>query len=110
MTTLITKSTFYVRPVGPDGAARQEFVRLRPGAVLRQLGTSWRPGMPWHADGAREYYDVVVESGMDYDDQDWSGQRALATPERFTEALVSSKMTPELQEQLRSQDFSSLVR
>jgi hypothetical protein len=109
MITLITKTHFYVRPVGPDGTARQEFVRLQPGAVLRQYGSDWQPGMPWQ-EGQREVYRVGIESGIDQDGNDWSGRRAYATPERFTEALVSSKMTPELQEQLGSLDLSSLVR
>ena len=98
MNTLITKTPFYVRPIGADGEAEQDLVRLGSGAVLRQTGTDWRPGMHYHPPGARMYYIVEVQKGVDDLDRDWSGQTVLVTPERFTGALVEGlvALRPEL--------------
>lgn len=95
MSTLITKSPFYVRAIGEDGEVKQEFVRLGSGAVLRHLGNKWCESMPGQRSGGYLGYVVAVKEGVDDLGNDWSGSRMIATPARFTSALVSSKMTSE---------------
>lgn len=92
MNTLTTKTHFYVRPAGPDGTARQEFVRLQPGAVLRPMGVDWQPGMPWQT-APQQVYRVGIDAGVDDEGTDWSGRKAFATMGRFTDALVESRQS-----------------